>query len=193
MNKVSDQWKKYLAKSVMTTTLNDAVQHYKESDITLKTYSIRFLHDEIAQIMDIAKKNETTFDDVVQDLIDTVYSCRFRLNALRQELVTNLPEQKMDMHTLDILDPNRASFQTRKVFLDKNTVERTCLVGKKRSNTSNKEMPVSITWKNPESGEVNLFQFFVGSTVRMALKNYSLLKSTQKLIELSIEKNEVEN
>lgn len=175
---VSEKWKEYVSQYVTEYPIKEVVEEIEDKVEGLSTYNIRFTVDDIAKIKYLAVDNHCTFDDVVQDVLDTIYECRFRIKSIRRELLNNLPKEKLDNNSMDIKNVFK-----REVLLYEKSVNRTCLVGTKRSNDSNKEMPLAIQYTDEETREVKKFQFFLGSTIRLGLNNYSLFKHQQKLIK----------
>lgn len=175
---VSEKWKEYISQCVTEYPIKEVVERIEDEVEGLSAYNVRFTADDIAKIQYLAIDNKCTFDDVVQDVLDTIFECRFRIKSIRRELLNNLPKEKLNN---DFMAINNAS--TRKVLLYEKSVNRTCLVGTKRSNESNKEMPIAIRYTDEETREVKNFQFFLGSTIRLGLNNYSLFKHQQKLIK----------
>lgn len=187
MKKLSEQWKEYLEKNSMESTFEEAVESLLSGESGLKKYGIRLTYQDIAKIIDIARKENCTFDEVVQNTIQMAYDVRFCYKRLKHELLRNQPEQKLDGETLKS-DNNNSKWSTKTVMLDDELVKKTCLIGRKRSNNSNKEMPVKIQLKEPD-GSILVFQFYLGSTVRLILNNYGLFSKESKLINASKQKN----
>lgn len=187
MKKTSEKWKEYLEKNSMESTFEEVVESLLSGKNGLKKYGIRLTYQDIAKIIDIAHKENCSFDEVVQNTIQMAYDVRFCYKRLKHELLRNQPEEKLDGETLKA-DNNHSKWSTKTVMLDDELVKKTCLIGRRRSNNSNKEMPVKIQLKESD-GSTLVFQFYLGSTVRLVLNNYGLFSKESKLINASKQKN----
>lgn len=187
MKKLSEQWKEYLEKNSMESTFEEVVESLLSGGNGLKKYGIRLTYQDIAKIIDIAHKENCSFDEVVQNTIQMAYAVRFCYKRLRHALLRNQPEEKLDGETLKA-DNTNSNWCTKTVMLNDELVKKTCLIGRRRSNTSNKEMPTKIQLKESD-GSVLVFQFYLGSTVRLVLNNYGLFSKESKLINASKQKN----
>ncbi len=189
MKKLSEQWKEYLEKNSIESTFEEAVESLLSGESGLKQYGIRLTYQDIAKIIEIARKENCSFDEVVQNTIQMAYDVRFcyKSKRLKHELLRNQPEEKLDGETLKA-DNNHSKWSTKTVMLDDELVKKTCLLGRKRSNTSNKEMPTKIQLKESD-GSILVFQFYLGSTVRLVLNNYGLFCKESKLINASKQKH----
>lgn len=177
--KVSDQWKMFLERNTISNTFSEAV---KMEIPELEQHSIRLTHSEIYQIEQLAKINSCTFDDVVNDLLKMVYDCRSQIKKMKTELLNNLPQK------LDSISLAGQVWTNKTILFDKKILNMTCLIGRKRVNDSNGEMPAGIYEFLPDGSRVD-FSFFVGPTIRIALRNYELFRKVQTILKVSKEKH----
>lgn len=183
MTKVSETWLSFIEKNSCHTTLTEMAENIENALPKYEKHRVRLTESDRAKIIQIAKKKHISFDDVLNDLIQKAYDVRFQYckKAFKAELFDNVPDN-MDIPRLSA--DGKEEYCSHVVLFDRELLHKTCLIGRKRTNESNGEMPVKFSLMR-EDGERQTFEFFIGSTIRLVLTNYSLFENNQALIKAS--------
>lgn len=183
MTKVSETWLSFIEKNSCHTTLTEMAENIENALPKYEAHRVRLTESDRAKITQIAKKKHISFDDVINDLIQKAYDVRFQYckRAFKAELFDNVPDNlDIPMVSAD----GKEEYRSHVVLFDRELLHKTCLIGRKRTNNSNGEMPVKFSLIR-DDGERQTFEFFIGSTVRLVLANYSLIENKQTLIKAS--------
>lgn len=182
MTKVSETWLSFIEKNSCHTTFTDMAENIQSALPKYETHRVRLNESDRAKITQIAKKKHISFDDVINDLIQKAFDVRFQYckSAFKAELFDNMPDN-MDIPRLSA--DGKEEYRSHVVLFDRELLHKTCLIGRKRTNESNGEMPVKFSLIRDRERET--FEFFIGSTVRLVLANYSFFENKQALIKAS--------
>lgn len=182
MTKVSEIWLFFIEQNSCQTTFTEMAENIENNLPEFETHRVRLTESDRAKITQIAKKKHISFDDVINDLIQKAFDVRFQYskNSFKAELFDNMPDN-MDIPRLTA--EGKEEYRSHVVLFDRQLLHKTCLIGRKRTNESNGEMPVKFS--QIRDGEREIFEFFIGSTVRLVLANYSFFENKQALIKAS--------
>lgn len=180
--RVSEKWKAIIERDACHTTLSEIAENIENALPEFEAHRVRLTESDRAKITQIAKKKHISFDDVFNYLIQTAFDVRFQYSksAFKAELFDNMPD-KMDIPRLT--EEGKEEYRSHIVLFDRELLHKTCLIGRKRTNESNGEMPVKFSLIR--DGERETFEFFIGSTIRLVLANYSFFENKQALIKAS--------
>lgn len=183
MAKVSETWLSFIEKNSCHSTITEMAESIDNALPKYEKHRVRLTESDCAKIVQIAKKKHISFDDVINDLIQKAYDVRFQYcnTNFKAELFDNMPDN-LDIPKLSV--DGKEEYRSHVVLFDRELLHKTCLIGRKRTNESNGEMPVKFSLLR-EDGERQIFEFFIGSTVRLVLANYSLFENKQALIKAS--------
>lgn len=183
MTKVSEKWLSFIEQNSCQTTLSEMAESIENALPKYEKHRVRLTESDLAKIVQIAKKKHVYFDDVINDLIQKAFDVRFQYcnTNFKAELFDNMPDN-LDIPKLSA--EGKEEYRSHVVLFDRELLHKTCLIGRKRTNESNGEMPVKFTLMR-ENGERQTFDFFIGSTIRLVLSNYSLFENKQALIKAS--------
>lgn len=183
MTKVSEIWLSFIEKNSCHTTFTEMAENIEKALPKYETHRVRLTESDRAKITQIAKKKNISFDDVINDLIQKAYDVRFQYckSAFKAELFDNIPDN-MDIPRLS--EDGKEEYRSHVVLFDRELLHKTCLIGRKRTNQSKGEMPVKFSLIR-DDGERQTFEFFIGSTCRLVLSNYSFFENKQDLIKAS--------
>lgn len=187
--KVSQTWLSFIEKNSCHTTFTEMAENIEKVLLPkFETHRVRLTESDRAKITQIARKKHISFDDVINDLIQKAFDVRFQYSksAFKAELFDNMPEKNMDIARLSA--EGKEEYRSHVVLFDRELLHKTCLIGRKRTNESNGEMPVKFSLIR-DDGERQTFEFFIGSTVRLVLANYSFFENKQALIKASVIKH----
>lgn len=182
MTKVSETWLSFIEKNSCHTTITEMAENIEKNLPEYEMHRVRLTEIDRAKITQIAQKKHISFDDVINDLIQKAFDVRFQYskNSFKAELFDNMPDN-MDIPRLTA--EGKEEYRSHVVLFDRQLLHKTCLIGRKRTNESNGEMPVKFSLIR--DGERETFEFFIGSTVRLVLANYSFFENKQALIRAS--------
>lgn len=184
MTKVSETWLSFIEKNSCHTTFTEMAENIEKALLPkYETHRVRLDESDRAKITQIARQKHISFDDVINDLIQKAFDVRFQFSNsnFKAELFDNMPDN-MDIPRLS--EDGKEEYRSHVFLFDRQLLHKTCLIGRKRTNESNGEMPVKFSLIR-EDGERETFEFFIGSTVRLVLNNYSLFENKQALIKAS--------
>ena len=183
MTKVSETWLSFIEKNSCHTTYTEMAENIENALPEYEAHRVKLTESDRAKITQLAKKKHISFDDVINDLIQKAYDVRFQYHNrdFKAELFDNVPDN-LDIPRVSA--DGKEEYRSHVVLFDRELLHKTCLIGRKRTNESNGEMPVKFTLMR-ENGERQTFDFFIGSTVRLVLANYSFFDNKQALIKAS--------
>lgn len=183
MTKVSETWLSFIEKNSCHTTFTEMAENIENALPEHEMHRVRLTESDRGKIIQIAKKKHISFDDVINDLIQKAYDVRFQYSksAFKAELFDNMPD---NMDIPKISADGKEEYRSHVVLFDRELLHKTCLIGRKRTNESNGEMPVKFSLIR-DDGERQTFEFFIGSTVRLVLANFSFFENKQALIKAS--------
>lgn len=184
MTKVSETWLSFIEKNSCHTTFTEMAENIENALPEYEAHTIRLTESDSVKITELANEKNIAFDDVVNDLIQKAYDLRFnyRFKTTKEELIKNIPR---NLDKPKFSEGGEEFYQSHTILFNRELLHKTCTVGRKRTNDSNGEMPIKMTIINDDDGKREYFQFFMGSTVRLVLANYSFFESKQALIKAS--------